>query len=139
MSDVNHNPNPTPDAPPPRPLGPNPPVHVEYVGEKPLPAGSAVTKEVRTEEIARESPEGRPADAEIGSRGLKGMVLVLAAATLVAAVLLGVFASVPLGLAVAGLGIVFLLINPTIGAALVRSKERGRVEDRHGERTPRGA
>jgi uncharacterized protein (DUF58 family) len=67
------------------------------------------------------------------------MVLVLAAATLVAAVLLGVFASVPLGLAVAGLGIVFLLINPTIGAALVRSKERGRVEDRHGERTPRGA
>jgi len=133
MSDYNPTSStpPTPDAPPPRNLGPNPPVYKAYREEKPETPVSDVAKEVRAEEVSVESPEGRPADPAIGSRGLKAMVLIVAAAVMVAAVLVGILVSVGLGLAIAGMGIVFLLVNPIVGAAMMRSKERERVEDRH--------
>lgn len=79
------------------------------------------------QEIEAESPEGRPADAKAGPAALWGLIgatlVVLATAALVSAFWIGWAGA---GLA-AGLGLLALVLNPAVGAAVMRAEERKRV------------
>ena len=82
------------------------------------------------ERVASESPEGRPAHATVGPKSF-GAILIAVASVFV---LLGValaFLVQPIAAAVfVVLGLVVFAVNPEIWTAMLRGKERARVDER---------
>lgn len=91
---------------------------------------TAPEKEVhRREVLAVESPEGMPADAEIGRSGLVILLVATIAAVVVAAVIVSIIAGVAIGglVLIFGLGLA-CVGNPVVWAAALRADERGHID-----------
>ncbi len=101
-------------------------VHEELqAGRHRMPMSIPGSQEEAAEEVDAVSVEGRPADAKSGPKFLWieiALVSVIVVAGAVAvAVWIGAFAAI----AAVFLGLLALLANPSVGAAILRTKDRG--------------
>jgi hypothetical protein len=93
------------------------------------------TSEQAARDVEAVSPEGRPADAKSGPGTVWMEVGVAALIIIAGATAVGLYFGVVGGLAAFFLGLLALLANPSVGAAMLRTRDRSeaidRVEHRH--------
>lgn len=94
---------------------------------------SAEEKEQLAEEIAHESPEGRPADARSSPALLRGEVLMVIGGLAAVGLLLGVLVRPAIGLAFAGIALMAIVLNPVVVTTLLRVKDREVVKQKLAE------
>lgn len=87
-----------------------------------------VPKEVLADEIEEISPEGRPADPELGPRRMSLFLSLLVGLILLIGVVTAIFGSVIMGFAFVVLGITWMLVNPAVWASVSRARERGEAK-----------
>ncbi|HMN41223.1 MAG TPA: hypothetical protein PKE29_10285 [Phycisphaerales bacterium] len=98
---------------------------------------SQADREQLAQKIEAVSPDGRPAHPQIGPRGIGKMLLLFALVVLIAGVVVGVWLSRPLGIAIAVVGAVLFVFNPTVWAAVGRARERGKINRGQSRGEPR--
>ena len=82
------------------------------------------TPEQAARDVEAVSPEGRPADAKSGPGTVRLEVGAAALIIIVGATAVGLFFGVVGGLAAFFLGLLALLANPSVGAAMLRARDR---------------
>lgn len=87
-------------------------------------AGNAV-------EVSRVSPEGTPADAKVGPRGMRLLMVAAGIVILTAAAISVAFIGVAGALVMAAFGIAALVFNPVMAAAAGRAQDRKEVLEHH--------
>lgn len=87
-----------------------------------------------SEEMARTSPEGRPADPNLRGKQIHWMLAAIPIVVLIAAVTIWLAGgSGTLAITIAGLGALMFLVSPTVWSALARANERDRADTKHTE------
>lgn len=81
----------------------------------------------RARRIAETSPEGIPAHQNSDSKTVARLMFVGVVLLLTVALVVAVFADRWIGLGVGVLGLFLLFVNPTLWAAILRSKEREQI------------
>ncbi len=94
------------------------------------------TAEQAAREVEAVSPDGRPADAKSGPGTVWLEVGVAALIIIAGATAVGLFFGVVGGLAAFFLGLLALLANPSVGAAMLRARDRSAAIDRADHRGP---
>lgn len=82
------------------------------------------------ERIKSESPEGRPANPDFGSRSFGVVLIFIAFFMMLGATVLALFIQPLAAIVVGVLALVVFLVNPEVWAALLRGKERDAIERR---------
>lgn len=100
----------------------------------PEQAADPVPEEELAKEVAAVSPEGKPADPQVGMRQFAKFWLVLALAVMVLGLILGLAWEPVVGIVVAVVGLVSLIVNPEVLAGILRAKDHEKAADRHNGR-----
>lgn len=87
------------------------------------------------EQLAHESPEGRPAHPEIGKTKARMLLLLVAMLAIIAGVLISIFYQPLTGVFVALLGVILVIFNPLVWVSLMRGQE---VDDTRDDVARRG-
>lgn len=89
--------------------------------------GNEAEREREAEAIAQESPEGRPADPEMRTGSMVGVMVAIFAAVIVLGVVFLAAGRILTGVVIMGMGVLFLILNPAVWAGFVRAKEREKI------------
>lgn len=85
----------------------------------------------KQEVIRVESPEGRPAHPDVGSKTLGTLLLLTAVFLIIASLVLGFLLGQPIAaLAIAAIAMLAFVANPEVWATILRGKERRRIAER---------
>ncbi len=106
----------------------------------PVPNHDHLTASDREElatKIEAVSPEGRPADPEMGPKRIGMFLGAMVGVMVLIGVLVSILGSRPLGAAIAIFGIMLLAVHPTVWAAILRAKERKDVNKEQAPGEPR--
>jgi len=91
------------------------------------------------DEIERTSAEGRPAHPEMGPGRIGALLALIALMILIAGVIVGLTVRPMAGVLITGLGVLVLVVNPEVWAAIFRARERGKAKRRIRDRSQRSA
>ena len=92
------------------------------------PSASTTDENERlADEIAKASPEGRPAYPGLGPKGIWAMLAGAALLIVVAGLIVAIVENRSLGLTATVIGLVLFVANPVFWASILRAKERGDV------------
>lgn len=85
-------------------------------------------KEHLQEQVASDSPEGRPAHPTVGPRSFGVILILIALMFVVLGIVFAILVQPIAAIAFAGLGLIVFAANPQVWTALLRGKERAKID-----------